>query len=70
MGAEQGLDEPAHGVVGQPVPFEDADTLGELESDVLRALDPPLNLDKVAKNPLRARLSELRRQYSRKKRSG
>jgi hypothetical protein len=52
------------------IPFEDADTLAELESDVLRALDPPLNLDKVAKNPLRARLSELRRQYSRKKRSG
>jgi len=52
------------------IPFEDADTLGELESDVLRALDPPLNLDKVVKNPLRARLSALRRQYGPKKRSG
>lgn len=52
------------------IPFEDADTLGELETDVLRTLDPPLNLDKVAKNALRSRLSELRRQYGRKRRSG
>lgn len=51
------------------IPFQDADTLGELETDVLRALDPPLNLDKVPKNPLRARLSELRRQHARTRRS-
>jgi hypothetical protein len=51
------------------IPFKDGDTLGELESDVLRALDPPMNLDKVTKNPLRARLSELRRQHGRTRRS-
>lgn len=50
------------------IPFTNADTLGELEGDVLRALDPPLNLDKVTRNPLRARLSELRRQHGRTRR--
>lgn len=52
------------------IPFTDANTLGELERDVLRALDPPLTLDKVPKNPLRTRLSELRRQYGRTRGSG
>ncbi len=52
------------------IPFTDGDTLGELESDVLRALDPPLNLDKVTKNPLRSRLSELRRKHGRTRGSG
>jgi hypothetical protein len=48
------------------IPVKDADTLGDLESDVLRALDPPLNLAELTNNPLRARLSELRREYNRK----
>jgi hypothetical protein len=52
-----------------PVPVADADTLGEVETAVLTALNPPLNIDKVGKNPLRVRLSELRRQYGRKRRS-
>ncbi len=47
------------------IPFKDADTLGELESEVLRALDPPLNLDKVTKNPLRVHLTKLRRRHGR-----
>jgi hypothetical protein len=45
------------------VPVADADTLGALEGAVLLELNPPLNLDKVTKTPLRIRLSELRRQY-------
>lgn len=52
-----------------PVAVADADTLGEVETAVLTALDPPLNLDKVGKSPLRSRLSELRKQYGRKRRS-
>ncbi len=52
------------------IPFPDANTLGELERDVLRALDPPLNLDKVPKNRVRTRLSELRRQHRRTRGSG
>ena len=52
-----------------PVPVADADTLGEIETAVLTALDPPLNLDKVGRNPLRRRLSELRKQCGRKRRS-
>jgi hypothetical protein len=52
-----------------PVPVSDADTLGEVETAVLTALDPPLNLDKVGRNRLRRRLSELRKQYGRKRRS-
>lgn len=47
------------------VPVEDADALNGLESQVLRELDPPLNLDKVEKNPLRQRLTELRRPHRR-----
>lgn len=50
------------------LPVADADTLGKLESAVLEELDPPLNLSKVAKTDIRRRLSELRRQYSRKRR--
>ncbi len=48
------------------VPVTDADTLGGVETDVLAELNPPLNLDKVSRDPLRRRLSELRKQYSRK----
>jgi hypothetical protein len=49
------------------IPVEDPDTLGELETVVLGDLDPPLNLAKVPKTQLRRRLSELRKQYGRKR---
>jgi hypothetical protein len=42
-------------------PYEDADTLGRLESDVLRLLDPPLNLQGMPASPVRRRLTDLRR---------
>lgn len=45
------------------VPVADADTLDDVETMVLTELDPPLNLMKMPKTPLRKRLSELRRQY-------
>lgn len=51
------------------VPVSDADTLGDVETEVLRQLNPPLNLDKVDRNPLRAQLSVLRKRYGRKRRS-
>lgn len=47
------------------VPVADADTLDGLESELLSELDPPLNLAKVAKTPMRARLSALRKQFGR-----
>jgi hypothetical protein len=40
--------------------FADRDTLGDLETRVLRFLDPPLNLGGVPSTPLRARLAQLR----------
>ncbi len=43
------------------VPYPDADSLGRCERDVLRALDPPLNLQGVPQTELRARLTRLRR---------
>ncbi len=46
-------------------PYEDADTLGRLETQVLRLLDPPLNLQGMPPTPLRRRLTELRRQIKR-----
>ena len=42
------------------IPFDDADTLGHLEDDVLRELDPPLNLQGMKKTETRQRLTELR----------
>lgn len=45
------------------VPYDDADTLGRLEDDVLTQLEPPLNLQGIPATPLRARLTELRRAY-------
>ncbi len=45
------------------VPVADADTLDDLETTVLTELDPPLNLMKMPRTPVRRRLSELRRQY-------
>jgi hypothetical protein len=46
------------------VPVVDADTLDELETAVLTELDPPFNLAKVAKTPLRQELSRLRKKYA------
>lgn len=46
-----------------PIPVADADTLGDLETEILDELDPPLNLAKVAKTALRGRLSALQKQY-------
>lgn len=51
------------------VPVNDADTLGDVETEVLQQLDLPLNLDKVARNPLRIELSALRKKYGRKRRT-
>lgn len=45
------------------VPVADADTLGEVETNVLAELNPPLNLDKVKRDPLRVQLSALRKKY-------
>ncbi len=47
-------------------PYEDADTLGRLETEVLRLLDPPLNLQGMPSTPVRRRLTELRRVVSQK----
>lgn len=48
------------------VPFDDADTLGHLEGDVLSRLDPPLNLQGMITTPTRRRLKELRRPHGKK----
>ncbi|MFW2238797.1 DUF6884 domain-containing protein [Rhodococcus opacus] len=45
------------------VPYEDADTLGKLEDDVLTRIDPPLNLQGMPASPIRKRLKELRRNH-------
>jgi hypothetical protein len=42
------------------VPHEDADTLGALESEVLTAMNPPLNLQGMPSTPLRRSLTALR----------
>ncbi|GAB3488264.1 DUF6884 domain-containing protein [Flexivirga lutea] len=47
-----------------PIPVVDVDTLDQLESEILKELDPPLNLAKVPKTPLRLRLSALRKKYA------
>jgi len=46
-------------------PYDDRDTLAELEHAVLERLDPPLNLRHMQATPVRRRLSELRRRISR-----
>jgi hypothetical protein len=51
------------------VPVADADTLGDVETDVLAELNPPLNLDMVKRDPLRVQLSALRKKYGRRGRS-
>jgi hypothetical protein len=45
------------------VVVDDADALDGLETAVLAALEPPLNLAKMPKTPIRLQLSALRRQY-------
>ncbi|UUW88643.1 DUF6884 domain-containing protein [Pimelobacter simplex] len=47
-----------------PIPVADVDTLDHLESAILTELDPPLNLAKVPKTPLRVRMSALRKKYA------
>ena len=48
------------------VPFEDADTLGRLEEDVLSNLDPPLNLKGMDDSRVRRRVKELRKVHARR----
>jgi hypothetical protein len=45
-------------------PFDDADTLGRVESAVLEELDPPLNLQGMTSSAVRLRLKQLRRAVS------
>jgi hypothetical protein len=49
------------------VSVEDADALDGFETEVLAELDPPLNLAKMPKSAVRARLTQLRRLHSKKK---
>ena len=51
-----------------PVPVQDPDTLDGLETAVLAALDPPLNLQKMPRSSVRSQLSGLRRRYSSRRR--
>lgn len=51
------------------VPVADADSLGYVETGVLAELNPPLNLDKVKRDPLRSQLSALRKKHGRRGRS-
>lgn len=46
-----------------PVRVADVDTLDQLETEALAELDPPLNLAKVDRTPLRRQLSALRKQF-------
>lgn len=48
------------------VPVDDVDRLDALETAILTALDPPLNLDKMPTSDVRTRLSQLRRQHNRR----
>lgn len=45
------------------VPVSDGDALEALETAVLADLDPPLNLAKMPRTPVRARLAQLRREF-------
>ena len=51
---------------GHELVLADADTLGDVETDVLGELNPPLNLVKVKRDPLRLQLSALRKKYGRR----
>lgn len=42
------------------IPYDDRDSLGRLERDVLADLDPPLNLQHMTPTPIRRRLKQLR----------
>jgi hypothetical protein len=46
------------------IPVADADTLDAVETEVLRELDPPLNLAKVRSTALREQLSTLRKRFN------
>ncbi len=46
-------------------PYDDRDTLADLEEAVLELLDPPLNLKHMPPTPVRKRLTQLRRRISR-----
>lgn len=46
------------------IPVADADILDQLETRVLGALDPPLNLAKMRRTPVRERLTDLRRRVT------
>jgi hypothetical protein len=46
-------------------PYDDRATLGAFEDEVLRILDPPLNLDGMHPTPVRSRVTSLRRQITR-----
>lgn len=50
------------------VPVADADTLGDVETDVLAILNPPLNLDKVPRDAMRIQLSSLRKKHRKPRR--
>lgn len=45
------------------VPVADADALDQLETDILAALDPPLNLAKMPRTDIRVRLTGLRQPF-------
>ena len=47
------------------IPYEDADTLGRVEEDVLEKLDPPLNIKGRPTSDIRQRLKVLRKIVSR-----
>lgn len=42
------------------IPYDNRDSLGRLERDVLAELDPPLNLQRMTPTPIRRRLKQLR----------
>lgn len=46
-------------------PYEDRDTLEMVEAEVIRHLDPPLNLNHCVLSPARSRLTNLRRSIPR-----
>lgn len=47
------------------VPYDDRETLHEIEGEVLRLLNPPLNLEGMSRTPVRDRLTALRRELTR-----
>lgn len=50
------------------IPVDDADILNHLETAILAVLDPPLNLAKMQRTPVRKRLTDLRRQHGHRSR--